>query len=826
MKQKILVLAGISLAFLLTGCIKLPTVSFTATVQGYTVTFTDASSGNGSDLAAWLWNFDDGQTSALQNPVHTYTAAGTYNVSLTITNARDRSNTASMAITVPAGEESAFSILGWTRTTSGSALGGVKVSVAGTEISTYTDAHGLYAIEEALTGPSVTVKFEKEGYVTSSVAVDLLPNSYTTVNAVLVAMADPVPLDSDVGGEADDGQGNKLILPPGALIRKDGSKAVTGEVDVHITPLDVTSADDLSAFPGEFRAIMAAKSEGTVQLETFALADFTIMQDDAELDLAPNKGDGATIELVLPDSTSLSPGETVPLWYFDEEQGLWLEQGSGEVVQNKAGDLVYRATIGHLSWWNCDKPIEETHCLTGTVVDENGVPIANARVSAEGVDYSGSSYAYTAADGSFCIDVKRNSQIRLNLYLPGGNMVMDSLVVTVPDSPAQCASGNCTPVARPLSPHLDACVSGVVKDELGAPVVGVTVRSSLGITAVTDSTGYFCMNVPSDLTATFFVLGRPPISVTVPMDQGSCDDGGCVEIALTVEYPDDNDFVGTITANLSFSQDTHALNATAMFVGFGPLENEFNADPPLGCQVFTFNSGTPTEGEAEAGEGEAEVWDDTMNLPILDPGSPGDMTNGPLTTPMRRMSDIYPDSDVQDYGMFIADYGVDYTASFLYEPGDLLTFSWPGGFDIGEFSESIELPGDPTPTNPSFEEGYVGFPFALNQALAVVWTPGGSDYVRIQLGANSINEDTGEFATTMIICNVEDNGAYTIPQDLMLQLPEDGPDTTLMVWMNFSMNNSKAIQVPLVHGGQGRMLMTGSSSAYAFWTEPALPPEE
>lgn len=825
MKRNIQLFAGITLALLLTGCIKLPTVSFTAVVQGYTVTFTDASDGNGSDLAGWSWDFDDGQTSALQNPVHTYTAAGVYTVSLTVMNARDRSNTASMAITVPAGEENAFSILGWTSATSGSPLGGVKVSIAGTDIDAYTDAHGLYTIEEALTGPSVTVKFEKEGYVTSSVIVNLLPNAYTTVNAVLVAMADPVLLDSDTGGEADDGQGNKLILPPGALVRKDGGKSITGEVDVHITPLDVSDPNDLAAFPGEFSAIMAAKSEGTVQLETFALADFTIMQGDAELDLAPNKGDGATIELVLPDDTSLSPGETVPLWYFDEEQGLWLEQGSGEVVQNKAGDLVYRATIAHLSWWNCDKPIEETHCLTGTAVDENGNPLVNARIAAEGVDYSGTSYAYTDSSGDFCIDVKRNSRIRLNLYLPGGNIVMDSILVNVPDTPAQCASGNCTQVSRPLSPHLDACVSGVVKDELGDPIAGATVRSSLGITAVTDGNGYFCMNVPSDLTATFFVLGRPPITATVPADAGSCDDGGCVEIALTVEYPDDNDFVGTINATLYFAQDMHTLNATANFVGYGPLEGAFNAEPTLGCQVFTFDSETTFEGETEGGEGEEEVWDDTMNLPILDPGSPGNMTNGTLSTPMRRLSDIFPDYNVQDYGMFMSDYGTDYGDMFLYEPGDLLTFSWPGGFDIGAFSNNITLPGTAVPTNPSFEMGGVGIPFPLDQALAVTWVPGGSDYVGLQLGATITNTVTGYYATTLIICNVEDNGAYTIPRDMMLQLPEDGTDTTLMVWLNFSMNNSKSINVPLVHGGQGRMLMTGTSSANASWTEPAPPPK-
>ncbi|MEL5994237.1 GEVED domain-containing protein [Hymenobacter segetis] len=35
---------------------------------------------------SWLWAFGDGTTSTLQNPTHTYTASGTYNVTLTATN--------------------------------------------------------------------------------------------------------------------------------------------------------------------------------------------------------------------------------------------------------------------------------------------------------------------------------------------------------------------------------------------------------------------------------------------------------------------------------------------------------------------------------------------------------------------------------------------------------------------------------------------------------------------------------------------------------------------------------------------------------------------
>ncbi|MBN1167917.1 MAG: PKD domain-containing protein [Methanospirillaceae archaeon] len=48
------------------------------------VRFTDLSTGEA--ISSWFWNFGDGQTSSEQNPVHTYTSAGTFDVSLTVTN--------------------------------------------------------------------------------------------------------------------------------------------------------------------------------------------------------------------------------------------------------------------------------------------------------------------------------------------------------------------------------------------------------------------------------------------------------------------------------------------------------------------------------------------------------------------------------------------------------------------------------------------------------------------------------------------------------------------------------------------------------------------
>ena len=67
-----------------------PVVEFSATPQSgcfpLPVHFTDLSTTANGTITQWQWDFGDGSFGNTQNPVHTYTAAGNYNVSLVVTN--------------------------------------------------------------------------------------------------------------------------------------------------------------------------------------------------------------------------------------------------------------------------------------------------------------------------------------------------------------------------------------------------------------------------------------------------------------------------------------------------------------------------------------------------------------------------------------------------------------------------------------------------------------------------------------------------------------------------------------------------------------------
>src|SRR5690606_31617656 len=59
-----------------------PVANFSFAASGLTVNFTDGSSDSDGSIASRSWNFGDGTSSTAANPSKTYSAAGTYSVTL------------------------------------------------------------------------------------------------------------------------------------------------------------------------------------------------------------------------------------------------------------------------------------------------------------------------------------------------------------------------------------------------------------------------------------------------------------------------------------------------------------------------------------------------------------------------------------------------------------------------------------------------------------------------------------------------------------------------------------------------------------------------
>jgi PKD repeat protein len=108
-----------------------------------TVTFADRSTGAPT---AWLWEFGDGAMSTAQNPVHVYTAQGTYSVRLTVTNAEgsdDELKTGYVVVTAPVPPQSDFSA----SPTAGSA----PLDVSFTDLSTGSPTGWLWEFGDGTT---------------------------------------------------------------------------------------------------------------------------------------------------------------------------------------------------------------------------------------------------------------------------------------------------------------------------------------------------------------------------------------------------------------------------------------------------------------------------------------------------------------------------------------------------------------------------------------------------------------------------------------------------------------------------------------------------
>jgi photosystem II stability/assembly factor-like uncharacterized protein len=294
---------------------------------------------------------------------------------------------------------------------------GVKVSLD--QVVAFTDAEGYFKINNAKIGDKQVLFFTKDDYAGTQKRVHVKLNENTFVFAALGKWDKSTSIDPTVGNTVDF-QSAKVTLPANGIVDLNGNP-VSGNITVKTAYFDPTMDNYGDVFLGDFEG--EDLSGNIVPLESFGFITVELSQGNKELDLA--SGQVSEITIPIPAALLSSAPQTIPLWYFDEEIGTWVEEGSAS-IQNGS----YVGTVSHFTSWNCDAPINSS-TIKGRVTCEDGTPIEGARVIAKGVDYSAFRRVETEADGSYEVQVKSNATVDVYAIIlsPFGTVIGQSQTV-------------------------------------------------------------------------------------------------------------------------------------------------------------------------------------------------------------------------------------------------------------------------------------------------------------------------------------------------------------------------------------------------------------
>lgn len=245
----------------------------------------------------------------------------------------------------------------WVTDTAGSSVPGVRVRADGLAAEVLTDAEGR-AVVSAPAINGALLRLDRSGYLPQWRRLDLSVRAAasTPLRIGLVPRATAQRFDATQPVTLAGDNGARVMLPANAFVDAAG-KPVSGEIDAFISPLDVSDANGLAAFPGGFQAIGEGDAPGS--LLSYGLVDFAFEQAGRRLQLAVGRSALIDVPLYLPlalDGTPLQPAASIPLWSLNESDGIWRFEGEASVVStpDSPTGLALRGEAGHFSWWNAD----------------------------------------------------------------------------------------------------------------------------------------------------------------------------------------------------------------------------------------------------------------------------------------------------------------------------------------------------------------------------------------------------------------------------------------------------------------------------------------
>lgn len=318
-------------------------------------------------------------------------------------------------------------VVGTVKARGGAPLGDVQVSVGGLKVT--TNNQGYFALAQIPENPNTVVNFRKDSFVPNTKTLHTRVGESSFLEVEMSPGAAAANFDSVQGVNANNGSA-RVIIPPDSLVLPDG-RPYSGPAKISVTPFDPSTPEGHKAFPGNFLGVQADGE--VIPFRSLGFVDITPTTPDGT-PLQLKEGAEAEIEVPIGGALLNSAPDSLPLWFFNTQDGQWHEEG----VAVRSGNI-YRSKVRHFSIWNCDVGLRRAHVI-GRVVNcgEDGLPVKGARVTIQNV-FAGwtSGESSTPADGTFRIPVNAGEPVTLwadkggqkstvkNFTAPGRNEIYD-----------------------------------------------------------------------------------------------------------------------------------------------------------------------------------------------------------------------------------------------------------------------------------------------------------------------------------------------------------------------------------------------------------------
>lgn len=376
-------------------------------------------------------------------------------------------------------------IYGFVSDADGNALANVLVTSG--KDSVITSENGAYSFERcrAVNGRCV-VKFEDNDYF-SVIRTANIEEGEARVDAILMpqdikeGVTDITTFPNSKGTTIKVGK-MTISIPANALVYESDGSAFNGTVFASTYYLNPNSENFTKEMPGGDMSGVTSDGKSVILL-SYGMVEVTL-KDSANQKLQLKEGTESTLSFPSPEG--LADHDQIPLWYFDEEKGTWIEEG----IATKNGDS-YSGNVKHFSWHNLDYPWSRAS-ICGRVTNKKGDPLPNVLVTISQTS------ARTDKNGNYCAYVPQNTPVFVT--------VKPSDYANCPNLPIYNVDGleaETTFNQDIVLPNM-SCLHGIVSDTKGYTLSGIEVCANQ-TSAVTNRSGEY----------TIYFNGNEPVTLSV-----------------------------------------------------------------------------------------------------------------------------------------------------------------------------------------------------------------------------------------------------------------------------------------------------------------------